>query len=88
MNSTRISPRIVNQSRLAEYLGKSKGWLSMHLGDLQAAGFPHRLPHVDGFDLRAVDAWLDKLSGRSLPKAVNDGGDIINEWETARGAFK
>lgn len=68
-----MNPRIVNQSRLAEYLGKSKGWLSSHLPDLRKEGFPSKIPLIDGYDLREVDAWIEsqKTGGNTAKKRVN-----------------
>jgi biotin operon repressor len=68
---TPITPRLVSQKDLAAYLGKSASWLSMHLNELQAEkGFPKPHPDLKGYDLKAVDAWIDTDSRRSKGKRV------------------
>lgn len=74
-----ISPRIVNQTKLAVYLGKSKGWLSSNLKDLQSNGFPKKLDLVDGYDLRDVDLWIDGLKSDNVIKV---------DWKESRGRFR
>jgi hypothetical protein len=76
-------PRIVNDADLAAYLGKSVSWLSQNRLNLEAQGFPRRLPVVGGNDLDAVDQFLDRLHttvGISAP-----GVDVDALWQRATG---
>ena len=78
-----IRPRIVNDAQLAGYLGRSISWLIDHRHDLEAQGFPPRLPVVGGNDLEKVDQWLDRLP------TTNNGGIATPEtdelWMRATG---
>ena len=57
-------PRIAQTAiALAEYLDHSPGWLSMNMEKLSAVGFPPRDDLLDGWDLNAVDHWIDQRSG-------------------------
>jgi hypothetical protein len=57
-------PRIAQTDEaLATYLDHSAAWLRLHAQKLYAAGFPRRDALVDGWDLNAIDAWLDRRSG-------------------------
>ena len=74
-----IAPRIMNDAETAAYLGKSQTWFAKHREELEARGFPKRLPFVDGRDRAAVDAWLDQLGGR----APRSEADFDNAWMEA-----
>jgi hypothetical protein len=69
-----IRPRIVNDAQLASYLGRSLSWLGQHRHELEAQGFPRRLPVVGGNDLEKVDHWLDQqhtTNGRGTDSAAD-----------------
>ena len=74
-----IVPRILNDAGTATYLGKSQTWFAEHREELEARGFPKRLPFVDGRDKAAIDAWLDQLGGL----ASRSDADFDNAWMEA-----
>ena len=59
-----LTPRFVDRTRLAAYLGKSPSWLTKNLGALVGEGFPARDDLLGGWDLRLVDEWLNTRGGR------------------------
>jgi hypothetical protein len=76
-----LRPRIVNDVQLAGYLGRSISWLIDHRHELEAQGFPARLPVVGGNDLEKVDQWLDRL-----PTTTKGGSTNVDElWIRATG---
>ncbi len=72
-------PRVLTQAETAGYIGKSPSWLSEHLPELEAMGFPKPVPFLDGYDRAAVDSWLDRLGGL----APGDTTDHSAAWEAA-----
>jgi hypothetical protein len=60
----------MNDAETASYLGRSPTWLAEHLPELEAAGFPKKLPLVGTRDREAVDRWLDAQGG--LASATRD----------------
>jgi hypothetical protein len=63
-------PRIVSTiEALADYLDHSSSWLSPRLLKWEAMGFPVRDDELDGWDIEAVDRWID---GRSKLLAPSD----------------
>jgi hypothetical protein len=75
--------RIVNDAQLAAYIGKSVSWLTEHRRELEARGFPPRLPIVGGNDLDKVDVWLDQLLD---PNAAAYERDFEQAWLEAAKA--
>ena len=69
-----IMPRVVGRMQLAVYLNRSESWLAVHLLEMEARGFPSALPIVGGYDLRAVDAWLDQIGG-AIPELEGHAAD-------------
>ena len=65
--------RGMNDAETASYLGRSVTWLTEHLPQLEAAGFPKKLPLVGTRDRKAVDVWLDTQGG--LAAATRDFED-------------
>jgi hypothetical protein len=63
----------MNDAETASYLGRSPTWLAEHLAELEAAGFPKKLPLVGTRDRKAVDVWLDTQGG--LEAATRDFED-------------
>jgi hypothetical protein len=55
-----LPPRGMTDADVAGYLNRSLTWFMQHKAELIAAGFPSKLPIIDLYDLRQVDAWLDK----------------------------
>jgi hypothetical protein len=79
-----LRPRVVTDAELACYLGRSVSWLTQHRFNLEAQGFPRRLPVVGGNDLDAVDQWLDRLHQTSGIN-VSSGVDVDALWRKATG---
>ncbi len=78
-----IRPRIVNDAALAEYLGRSPSWLNQHRHQLEAQGFPQRLPVLGGNDLDAVDQYIDQL--RNVGITMSPSADADDLWRRATG---
>jgi hypothetical protein len=78
-----LRPRIVNDVELAGYLGRSISWLIDHRLELEAQGFPARLPVVGGNDLEKVDQWLDRLPTTSNGGMATPETDEL--WMRATG---
>jgi hypothetical protein len=73
-----LPPRGMTDAETAGYLGRSPTWFQEHMQDLEAAGFPRRLPLIGTRDRKAVDLWLDQQGG--LASALQDFGAA---WEAA-----
>jgi predicted DNA-binding transcriptional regulator AlpA len=68
-----IEPRIVNARDVAFRLGKSEGWFHAHYEQLQNKDFPPRDELLGGWDLHAVDQWIDTRSGlRPEPRSPSE----------------
>jgi hypothetical protein len=65
--------RGMNDAETASYIGRSLTWFTEHLPELEAAGFPPKLPIIDLRDRAAVDRWLDAQGG--LISATRDFDD-------------
>jgi len=85
-------PRITRQPRVAQtdetmgaYLDHSASWLRLHMPRLIAAGFPKRDALLDGWDLNAVDAWLDRRSGMIPTERIDLKKAQTSELEEAFG---
>jgi hypothetical protein len=61
-----LPPRGMSDAETAGYLGRSPTWFQEHMQDLEAAGFPRRLPLIGTRDRKAVDLWLDQQGGLAL----------------------
>ena len=55
--------RLLIDREVARLLRRSITWLSAHRAELEAAGFPKRLPVVGRYDPVAIRAWLDRQGG-------------------------
>lgn len=55
--------RGMTDAEAACYLGRSPTWFTEHLPELEAAGFPKKLPFIGNRDLKAIDRWLDAQGG-------------------------
>jgi hypothetical protein len=58
-----LLPRGLTDAESAAYIGRSSTWFQEHLPELEAAGFPRKLPIVDLRDRAAIDRWLDEQGG-------------------------
>lgn len=64
----RRPPRILSTfEALADYLDHSVTWLSARLSKWEAMGFPKRDDELDGWDIEAVDLWIDGRSNLLAP---------------------
>lgn len=72
--------RGMNDAETASYLGRSPTWFADHLPELEARGFPKKIPVIGTRDRKAVDAWLDMQGG--LETATQDFNDA---WMLAAG---
>jgi hypothetical protein len=68
-----LSRRGMNDAETAAYIGRSPTWFTEHLPELEAAGFPRKLPLIGNRDRAAVDRWLDAQGG--LAAATPDFDD-------------
>jgi hypothetical protein len=64
-----VRPRVLSQATLCCYLGKSLTWFAEHRAELEAAGFPRPDSLLNGWDVAAVDRWLDQRSDILRPTA-------------------
>jgi hypothetical protein len=65
-----LPPRGMTDADCAGYIGRSTTWFAEHVSELEAAGFPKRLPLIGTRDRKAVDLWLDEQGG--LDAAMRD----------------
>ena len=68
-----LSRRGMNDAETAAYIGRSPTWFTEHLPELEAAGFPRKLPLIGNRDRAAIDRWLDAQDG--LASATCDFDD-------------
>jgi len=79
----RRPPRIISTvEALADYLDHSSSWLSARLLKWEALGFPKRDDELDGWDIAAVDLWID---GRS--KLLSPSDRLKLERANLKGEF-
>jgi hypothetical protein len=64
---------MLTDREVARLLRRSIKWLSEHRGELEAAGFPKRVPVVGRYDPAAIRAWLDRQEN----PAPNPGQDVM-----------
>ena len=55
-------PRIVTKAEVADYIGRCISWFEEHREILEKNGYPQPLLMVGGYDLKAVDAWIDRFA--------------------------
>jgi len=86
-----VQPRITKSAEaLAHYLGHSSGWLRVHYPELCAHGFPRRDDLLDGWDLKAVDEWLDrrsKVGDRAAGLASLQRAELEREFGIGKGRY-
>lgn len=87
MGAALFAPRMLNAKAAAEYLGYKTTEILDHIPVK-----PHPLTDkgVPKYDRKALDAWLDSLSGLAHPLAPqNEGEDadeLLAEWQAKRSA--
>ena len=77
----KVDPRDVSPEAAARRLGLSACDFAKRLPDLIARGFPSPDPTTDNFDLKAIDAWMDRRSGLgalAVPVA-RDASSVLEE---------
>jgi hypothetical protein len=58
------TPRVVTSpAQVANFLGRSEEWFRQRRETLEADGFPLKDGLLDGWDIDAINAWLDKRAG-------------------------
>lgn len=57
------SPRSWNEFQVATRLNRGTEWFRSNRKALEAEGFPSRDTLLDGWDSKAIEAWMDKRSG-------------------------
>lgn len=81
-----VAPRIVPMQAVCERLGKGPTWFAEKRAMLEAIGFPRPLPILDGYDMAAVEDWLDGLSGRRINQSQPATGSADAWVRAADGA--
>jgi hypothetical protein len=74
-----VTPRVLNTTTLCTYIGRSPTWLAENRSQLEAEGFPRPDPLLGGYDIRAVDLWLDHRSDILRPRAPAVGA--ARSWD-------
>lgn len=65
-----MMPRLLTLDQLAEYLGHQTDELKPRMGELRSLGMPEPIQKLERWDLRAIDTWLDYVSGLTGNYAV------------------
>jgi len=73
--------RVLSKYEAASYIGKSPSWMDAHAEELYVQGFPRPLSILLGYDLAAIDQWIDRLGGREAPAVAKHNA----AWEKASG---
>jgi len=81
----RVDPRDVSREKAARRLGLAEAAFVEVQDRLFARGFPRPDPDTGMFDLRAVDAWMDRRSGLTSVSIARDASAVIRERLEALG---
>ena len=65
LNNRITEKRFLDESEVAHYLGMGNSTFRRKRAGLEFLGFPQRHPIVKKRDRRAIDDWLDRISGLS-----------------------
>ena len=72
------TPRILTTTyQIASYLDRSEGWFRTKQPKLEEAGFPQEDKLLGGWDIDAIDRWLDKRSGLTQDSGTRNTMDEI-----------
>lgn len=86
----RVDPRDVPAASAARRLGVALPAFEESLPDLIARGFPSPDPTTGNFDLKAIDAWMDRRSGLGplASPVARDAAAVVGDRiaEMRRGA--
>ena len=80
-----VDPRLVPAAKAARRLGLHIDDFRAKIGELRAIGFPAPCPVTEHFDLKAIDAWLDRRAGLVPRDPLIDADSIIRERLDALG---
>lgn len=75
----RVDPRLVPVRIVARLFGLQTDDFRMKLAELRGLGFPSACPVTGHFDLKAIEAWLDRRAGLTPPDPMTDSDAIIRE---------
>ena len=75
----RIS-RIKSKSDIAAKLGISMGTFNARRAQMEAEGFPEYDRLLGGYDVKAVDLWLDRRSNIA-PASITAADRALVQWE-------
>jgi hypothetical protein len=67
-----VEPRLVPMTKAARRLHLTLAEFKAHLPALRRDGFPTACAITGHFDLKAIDAWLDKRAGVVEPNEISD----------------
>lgn len=70
-----VEPRDVPPIKAARRLHMTLGDFEQALPRLAARGFPRPDPDTGNFDLKAIDAWMDRRSGLASASEARDAAD-------------
>jgi hypothetical protein len=77
----KVEPRDVPAEAAARRLGVDLSGFTERLPDLLTRGFPAPDATTGNFDLKAIDAWMDKRSGLGgiAAPAARDAASVVDE---------
>ena len=76
-------PRVLTSpAQVAAGLGRGEEWFRRRRERLEAAGFPRRDALLGGWDLDAINAWLDKRAGLDQHLSSDSAS---NPWDEVFG---
>ena len=86
----RIDPRDVPPAKAARLLGLTLPAFEVALPRLRGRGFPLPDPDTGHFDLKAIEAWMDRRSGLAMAAEAQDAavGDFSARLGQLRGTGK
>ncbi|WP_370153685.1 tyrosine-type recombinase/integrase [Ferrovibrio sp.] len=62
-----LSPRLLTTPMLAAYLGMTESQLAQRMPDFLKRGMPQPVMALGAYDIKAIDIWLDRISGIFTP---------------------
>ncbi|MCS0497917.1 hypothetical protein NVS89_22760 [Ancylobacter sp. MQZ15Z-1] len=71
-----MDPRDVPAEKAARRLHLTLAEFEAKLLSLQDRGFPRADPTTGMFDLKAIDAWMDRRSGLTRPEQARDSREV------------
>lgn len=82
----KVDPRDVPAEAAARRLGIALADFAERLPDLLARGFPAADPTTGNFDLKAIEAWMDRRSGLGVIAAprARDANEIVPDRLSGR----